>query len=225
MGDSTGGVSSQTGCSPATCTDLVRRVDFETGDFTQPAPGDVVGAAQAVTSPVHCGQYAVSLSAPPKADVRMWSLRSRDLWLSYWVLIPTDWNGEGQWQMLHEWCPGVSPFCNIHILLGFQDHGGIEDNLYLYHIWAPGVAEQIYANVALPRGRWVKVKSYTHWDMTAGELMVWLDDVEILRYQGRTLMYEADPSLLSLEIGGYRDSAYAPSPMYLDDIVLCGHDF
>lgn len=223
-GDSAGS-SSGGDCLPSACSDLVRSVDFETGDFTQTLPGDVTGDAELVTSPAHCGQYAVRLSAPPKADVRMWSLESRDLWLSYWVYLPVDWNGAGPWQMLHEWCPGVSPFCDIHVLLGFQDHSGIPDNLNLYTIWAAGETSQVYADVSLPRGQWVNIRSFVHWDMTAGEMVMTMDGEEIFRHQGRTTMNPTDPSVVSLEVGSYRDSSYAPSPMYLDDIVVCGSEF
>jgi hypothetical protein len=203
------------------CTDIVRQVDFETNDFSQVPPGDTVGDSTIVTEQAHCGSRSARLTAPPKADIRMWSLASQDYWLSYWIYLPTSWNGDGRWQMLHEWCPGVSPFCDIHVLLGFQDKSGIENNIDLYYILGAGQTGQIFSDVSLPQGEWVHIKSYTHWNETDGNLIVWMNDREILNFSGRTTMLPTNTSKISLEIGSYRDSSYAPSPMYVDDIVLC----
>lgn len=207
---------------PIVCKDALRDIDFETGDFSQITSGDHVGDSTVVSDPpAHSGTYSARLSAPPKADLRLWSLPSDDLWYSYWFYLPEDWNGDTRWQMLAEWCPGVAPFCDIHALIGFHDHSGIENNIYFYTTW--GVNE--HSGVSLPEGRWVNIQAYTHWDMTDGEIVVWMDGAEILRYTGRTLMYPESPDRISHEVGSYRDPGYAPHPFYLDDVLICPHAF
>ena len=50
-----------------------------------------------------------------------------------------------------------------------------------------------------------------------------MDAGSVLEYAGRTTTNLATLGPISIEVGSYRDASYAPSPMYVDDIAICGH--
>lgn len=142
-------------------------------------------------------------------------VRGDDVWISLWCRVPAD-SGmpftvmdlETTWIEQH---PG------IRVVIADGEHVCLQ----LKSLGNPSYRQPKGAEVAFPRGRWVRLR--VHLGLTEaddGVIEVWQDDRRIIDTRGRTLvMASAIYNSLEVGISAYNEQG-RPATLYVDDVRI-----
>jgi hypothetical protein len=223
-------------------TPPLRIVDFETGDFSQVAPGDTNGGPLIVSDVVHSGVYAVmcpitNASVSVDSEVRMWGINAtaEPLYYSFWVYVEEGYEvvgGADTWNVICEWNAPHPVGGGMHVDISMMTNWrtGIKNQLYMnfqnLSSWGiPGTDPQypnviIWSNVSMPTGQWVHFQTYYQTDMTNGTIRVDMDGQTIIEWKGRTQFDDIGSNLIAWCLTNYCGTGAPPHTFWFDDICI-----
>ena len=228
------GQSSQSKSSP-----IVWKATHENGDLREwQQHGDFLQQGQStyysmVTSPVHSGNYSVSLTIDTKGYSRSgnfaaylfyWDqLPNQGYYYSAWYYIPAgtrpqDWWNIWQWKSTYD---GNSDNSVPMYALDVEEKSNGELNLSL--IYRPDIEGKIVYRqnfLSLPTNRWVHIEAYyKKASGNSGEVIVWQDGVEIFKLAD--VITTMNDNTVYWSINHYTDHIEPnPSTIFIDDAAI-----
>ncbi|MFX0137089.1 MAG: heparin lyase I family protein [Candidatus Hodarchaeota archaeon] len=218
----------------------IRKIDFETGDFSQIEPGDIFSHRPEDipilnNEIVHGGSYSVKCSLPGSgydagsSFVRMKGFPLIDLYYDWWIYINEGYDAGSNWNMICEWYPQNSIGANHHVAICFINAHGIKNNLFFnfrtIHVeWeVPGASSkyecaQIYSDIEMPTGRWVHFNVIYRYHASSGQIVVKMDGQNVLIWNGKTTFNST--SKMQWGFGTYCSPDNDPHSFYFDDIII-----